>query len=133
MAAKPVDPFDLDALRLTPDQVAELVAKQAKPGQAVITTAGRARQQEGFVLMKHNAAKAGYLALGCPQALVWHYLHHRVWAADNRTVPVPNQALAEWGVSRWVKYRALQNLQDAGLIRVEWRKRKSPLVTLLTR
>jgi hypothetical protein len=46
-------------------------------------------------------------------------------------VELPNTYLKESGTSRGGKYRALKNLEDAGLIRVEYRENKSPLVTLL--
>lgn len=122
--AKPVEPadapFDLEMFRAT----AELAA--------AAKTKSSPRQQTGFVIMTHAAARAGYLALDCPQALVWHYLHHRVWSIKSRTVTLPNATLKSWGVNRMSKSRALRKLEQAGLISVESRTRRSPLVTLLT-
>ena len=89
------------------------------------------RSQSGFAKMSNGAAVAGYHALGCPRAIVWHYIHYRVWAEGVPTVPLANQTLVDMGVSRYTKYRALLSLEQAGLIRVEHRKRRSPLVTLL--
>ena len=89
------------------------------------------RAPNGFTQMRNDAAIAGFRALGCPQAMVWFYIHYRVWAERNRTVPLATKTLAGIGVDRKVKYRALTRLEQAGLIRVERRGKRSPLVTLL--
>ena len=124
---KPTDPFDIEALRLAPEAVAELAAIQKKgPGKQI------PRRETDFVVMTNAGARAGYLALDCPQALVWHYLHYRVWVTKSRTVTLPNKTLKSWGVDRMSKSRALRKLQQAGLVSVESRTRRSPLVTLLT-
>jgi hypothetical protein len=91
------------------------------------------RPQTRYVQIQISDAVAGCLAAKCPQAIVWLYIHYRVWADDRPTVPLPNQTLAELGVSRNVKWRTVCLLEQAGLIRVERRGRKSPLVTLLGR
>ena len=72
----------------------------------------------------------GAKVLGGKRFLVWLYIHHRVWADKRQTVTVGNQTLSAWGVSRKEKYTALRKLAAADLITVEWRERKSPLVTL---
>jgi hypothetical protein len=46
-------------------------------------------------------------------------------------VVVANQTLSTWGGGRREKYKALRQLEAAGLVSVEWRQRRSPLVTLL--
>lgn len=76
-----------------------------------------------------TAAKA-FAATGCTKAMVWLWLLHQAWKTGKKTIIVPNGALAEYGVSRKVKYSALRQLEEAGLIIVEWRSRKTPVVTL---
>ena len=49
----------------------------------------------------------------------------------SRTVSLSSQITADLGVSRNAKRRALDWLEGAGLISVERRTRKAPLVTLL--
>jgi hypothetical protein len=98
----------------------------------LLETCARKPRRSGYVLMTNEAARAGFLAVKCPQAIVWHYIHYRVWADRQSTIPLPNRTLASLGVTRWAEQRALRNLERAGLIRVEYRGRKSPLVTLLT-
>ena len=48
-----------------------------------------------------------------------------------RPVRLSNVALVEAGVSHNSKWRALQELEQADLIRVEGQRRKSPVVTVL--
>jgi DNA-binding transcriptional ArsR family regulator len=107
---------------------AELTTDQP-PGSA----AARAKRSRSpaYTQIPNEAAIAGFKALGCPQAFVWQYIHYRVWAELSRTVVLPSQTLAAAGVSRQVKYRALARLERAGLIKVEKRGKRSPLVTLL--
>jgi hypothetical protein len=66
-----------------------------------------------------------------PTALVLIYLLHASWKARSTTFPLPNGYLKQHGVSREVKRRVLHKLETAGLITIERRPRKSPLVTLV--
>jgi hypothetical protein len=45
------------------------------------------------------------------------------------TVPLTQAAVAQHGLSRWEKYDALRALEAAGLVVVQRRGRRSPLVT----
>jgi hypothetical protein len=74
------------------------------------------------------AAKA---TTGGATALVLIYLLHASWKARSTTFPLPNGYLARCGASRKIKYRVLRELEAAGLIVVERRVRKTPLVTLV--
>jgi hypothetical protein len=46
-------------------------------------------------------------------------------------VVLANAELARKGINRHIKRRALLELEARGLIRVEWRYKKSPIVTVL--
>jgi ABC-type metal ion transport system substrate-binding protein len=76
-------------------------------------------------------AVAGFHSLLCPQALVWHRLHYLAWKTGSATVTLANKTLAEMGVSRSIKSRALQLLERDGLIKVKRRGRHSPTVTII--
>jgi hypothetical protein len=121
------DAFDPQALRLPPEVAAQIGKKPAgKQGGSPPA------RMEPFLQIPHKAIVAGSGVLrGTKQFLVWLYLFHRVWADKHRTVVVANQTLSTWGVGRREKYKALRQLEAAGLISVEWRQRRSPLVTLL--
>jgi hypothetical protein len=76
-----------------------------------------------------DAAKA-FKALGNPKAMVRVWLLHRVWKRKSRTVTAPNGELERLGVSRNIKLRALRQLEAGGLISIDHRHGKSPLVTV---
>jgi hypothetical protein len=67
-----------------------------------------------------------------PQDRVLLRLLYLAWFNRSGTVVLANKGLAEWGVSRGQKDRALRNLERTGRIVVERRRRRSPRVTLLT-
>jgi hypothetical protein len=47
------------------------------------------------------------------------------------TVTLGSATLEQFGVDRFAKYRALKNLEQAGLVRVKRRRKKNPVVTIL--
>jgi hypothetical protein len=61
-------------------------------------------------------------------ALTLLYLH---WKANGEPIKLANGMLAIDGVSRFAKYRALAELEQFKLIKVERRPKKSPIVTLI--
>jgi hypothetical protein len=77
-----------------------------------------------------TAAKA-FTATGCQKGFVWLWFLHQVWKTGSKTIAVPNGALLKYGVSRKIKCSALRQLEVAGLIAMERRSRKTPLVTVL--
>jgi hypothetical protein len=133
--------FDLDGFRLDPNDVESMnrayhdarakAAARQKRGNRSATTKRRAAEKGAFVQMRTEDAVAGFHSLRCPQALVWHRLQYLAWAAGSATVTLANKALAEMGVSRLMKYRSLQRLEQDGLIKVQRRKQRSPIITIL--
>jgi hypothetical protein len=65
------------------------------------------------------------------QAFVCIWLLHLAWKTKSASFPVPNDQLAKRGIDRKEKHRALTRLEAAGLISIERRERKTPIVTLL--
>jgi hypothetical protein len=76
------------------------------------------------------AARAA-TATKTPKALVWVRLLYLAWEQNSQTFDLPSKWLEQHGVNRFAKNRALKELAAAGLITVERRARKSPLVILL--
>jgi hypothetical protein len=106
----------------------------AKRRLAELETQAPAKQYkkaEPFALMQLGHAAAAFKAMNCRKASVWLWLQHQARKTGSRKIAVPNGALAKLGVSRKVKTLALQHLETAGLIKVEWRERKTPIATLL--
>jgi hypothetical protein len=142
------DPFDLDRLRLSPELAAELVKAKAErdaskrsgmpPGLEAKLAAHRAKggvkkpknKDDLFVQILHRAVAAAGEALRDRQWMVWLYIHYRALWDKTNTVEIGNKTLKQWGVGRMVKNRALYAFERAGLISIEWRGNKSPLVTL---
>jgi hypothetical protein len=121
------DAFEPEALRLAPELAAQIGKRSSGKWSS-----RQSDRTEPFLQIPHKAIVAGSEVLrGTKQFLVWLYLFHRVWADKCSTVALANQTLSKWGVGRREKYKALRQLETAGLISVEWRKRRSPLVTLL--
>jgi hypothetical protein len=61
------------------------------------------------------------------------HLLHLDWKAGRRPFKVTNPAAAEWGIDRWQKQAALEVLEKAGLIGLEVKPGKCPIVTILVR
>lgn len=57
-------------------------------------------------------------------------LHYRAWD-KSRPIPYSNSGFQNLGFSHHDKIRALKNLANAGWVSVQWRKNRSPLVTIL--
>jgi hypothetical protein len=66
-----------------------------------------------------------------PRAFVGIWLLYLAWKTGKSTFPLPNGQLEAHGISRKVKRCVLRNLEAAGLIKVDRRRGKSPLITLL--
>jgi hypothetical protein len=114
------DPFNLESLTTA----ADLIARQRKIGMG--PKPKRPRLDGQFILVPFEAVQ-----LFSPRGRVVLQLLYLAWWHRSRTVVLANRKLGEWGVSRYQKYRALENLERAGLISVERRVAKNPRVTLL--
>ena len=121
------DAFDPENFKLPPDMAADLAKARPKRHDK------QPKRTEPFLQITHKAIAAGAKALGGGRILVWMYIHHRIWSDKSNTVAIGNVTLRSWGVKQMTKLRALHDLESAGLIAVEWRDRKSPLITLLAR
>ncbi len=86
---------------------------------------------DSFAKMPLAWAAAAAKATKTPQAMVWVVLQYMAWKASGETFPLSNVILAKHGVSREVKRRALAALESAGLIVVERRHGRAPLVTVI--
>ena len=90
-----------------------------------------AGKKDPFVKLPLWFAIAAAKATKTPAALVWVYLVRLSWREESLTFALPNGWLERSGVSREVKRRVLRDLERAGLITLERRTKKSPIVTLV--
>ena len=58
------------------------------------------------------------------------HLLHEAWRSGSNRVKLANGVLAERGIGRFAKRRALEQLNRAGVIMIEQQPRKSPIVTV---
>jgi hypothetical protein len=84
-----------------------------------------------FAKLPLGWAAAAAKATKTPRAMVWVLLQHVAWQTNSATFPLSNSVLAKYGVTREVKRRALAALESSGLILVERRHGRAPVVTLI--
>ena len=119
---KQAETFNLDSLQVSPAQVPEPVQNKKAP---------RRRAEGAFVIAEIRQLRPAMQALACPAALVWMFLMYETRRRRTGTITVSNTALAEWGISRKVKYYALARLEADNLIAVSKAGKRSPLVRIL--
>ena len=113
------DPFDVESLRLKPDTEIE-----TRP----ITPRKIARRREQFVMVPWPwVEKLADVTRGTTYHVALHllYLH---WKGKGEPIKLANGMLKFDGVSRYSKWRALNELEERGLIAVERRRKRSPIV-----
>ena len=116
------DPFDPKNLRLD-----DTALQQAKAGAVRAGATQRSRQP--FVML--TLAQANRLSeMAGPAVRVFFRVLFLTFKARGRPVKLANAALAELGVNRKAKWRALRELEARGLIVVTRHPRKSPEVSL---
>ena len=86
---------------------------------------------EPFVRLPLRWASQAAAATNTRKALVWVRLLHVAWKTGCTSFPLPNGQLAKDGVTRFMKGRALLELETAGLITVKRRHGRAPIVTLI--
>jgi hypothetical protein len=91
----------------------------------------RKTKQEEFTLLQLEWAADTAKAARTPGAMVWILLCYTSWKTKSTTFPVSNMLLAKYGVSRFTKYRILENLEKAGRIKTQRVNKQALLVTLL--
>jgi hypothetical protein len=119
------DLFDPAKFRVTdaelPGILAAVPKKQPKPKK-------RARKFTMFPLLwEEKLTEARHLGT---YRVALHLLH-RAWRGKGEPILLANGQLATKGVTRRTKWLALAELERLGLIVVERRPRKSPIITIL--
>jgi hypothetical protein len=119
------DPFDLEKLRMPIGEVQ--IGPSAK---AAADRIARRRERE-FVRFPRVWEKRLEATDSANTYRVALFVLFRHWKADGKPFVLSNIAMSTGGVARQGKWRALRELERLGLIRVEERPKKSPLVTVL--
>jgi hypothetical protein len=120
------DRYDLDKLRADDTAMEGMVTRSAKNRRAtVISRPGAFVRHPLELVYRMGAAKN----IGTVKMLP--LLLHLNWKASGKPFKLTNRALAQIGVSRRQKLSALRELEMLRFVRVEYRGRKSPEVTVL--
>jgi hypothetical protein len=93
--------------------------------------ARRRRPQREFVMMSREQSDRLDKVVNFGTERVFRHLLFLTWRLPDKPVVLANAELARKGINRHIKRRALLELEARGLIRVEWRYKKSPIVTVL--
>ena len=119
------DPFDVEALRIDPADPT-FVPRGA-------TKTRKKKWERQYILFPWSwLGRLKATGRGATWRLAL-FLVYEYWRNGGRTIKLTNIMAAEVGVSPDAKGRALDDLEKAGLIEVERRPDRSPLVTLLVK
>ena len=123
--------FDLDKWRVTPE-----LAKahdEAVLAHRKATTKTKPKADDWIAFVRFPVAAIDLLGgAKCEgTAKLFPRLLHLSWKNDHRPFRLSNTVLRPLGISRFRKGPVLRELEQMGLIRVEHRARKSPVVTVL--
>jgi hypothetical protein len=92
----------------------------------------KVKKYDQFAVVNLKEMAAACAATNTHKAFVLVWLRHRARLTSKPSVAVTNVTMAEYGISRYAKARALCQLEAAGLITVERKgPKKTPVVTLL--
>src|SRR5262249_46384949 len=108
--------FDIEKFRLTPERRRLLKEAEAIPSKRLVTKTDRWHagfiKVPAWVLYKHHFQWASTWPL-------YLYILRRSFQRSGPPFALTNAALAELGISRWRKDRALRELEKLGLVRGE--------------
>jgi hypothetical protein len=133
------DDFDLKKYELTDEHLAEL--KKVR-GKTIITAAGAELEQERkrkrarqFIKVPMSWADCLFLVparhAGGTYRIALAFLR-RQWERQTSTFTLSNKVAAEIGLPPRTKWRALRELELLGLVKIDRRSRKSPVVTIVS-
>ena len=118
------DPYaDLKQHALNPETFA-LLGRRLEPLKV-------RRRQKQFIMLPWTWVERLRDARSVTTYKVALYILHMSWKKHSKSFKLANGALSEEGISRYQKRDALKDLERLGIIRVERRVRKSPIVTAL--
>jgi CRP-like cAMP-binding protein len=96
-----------------------------------LDTSGRKTKRKDFTQLPLEWAAGAAKAAGIPGTMVLILLAYMAWKTKSATFPLSNMLLAEYGVTRYTKYRILANLEKEGWIKLQRDNKQALLVTLL--
>jgi hypothetical protein len=125
MVKKNSDPMELDEDEVDFQRAqSTVVVIKAKPKK-------KEEASEPFVKVPLWWIEMAAKRIKSPATLVLIELLYAAWKAKSSTFPLPNTRLRKMGVSRQMKHLMLRGLERGGVILVERKPHKTPIVTLI--
>jgi hypothetical protein len=121
--------FDLEKFRTKRSFEIETPAQQRAPGG--VGMAHRGQLTEKFARIPYERARKLFRHIGGPAWLLLIELDRLIFTKKRNPIKLTTEALKSSGLTRWQKERALRRLERAGIIRVERKRGRCPLVTHL--
>ena len=119
------DPFDPENVRIDPAEIPSTPAKIQKRREHFV------RMPYGWIeRLMEPRGKPRIRASGRTYHVALHLLYLD-WKGNGEPIKLANGMLEYDGVSRQSKWRALADLELRGLIKIERRPSRSPIITLL--
>jgi hypothetical protein len=117
-----------------PENLSKLALDPATPQlKAPYVPARIRKRREQFTILPmvwKEMLGAKPMASGATHQVAWHLLHTH-WKNRGKPFKLPNGLLRHDGITRFAKWRALKDLERRGLVRIERRQRRSPIVHVL--
>jgi hypothetical protein len=101
------------------------------PTKPVKPTARHRRMENAFVQVPLKLAAEAAAASNTRKCFVFLWLLYEAWRLNSTTIPLPNGALKQYGITPKQKMRALIDYEKASLIQVQKTKRQAVTVQLL--
>jgi hypothetical protein len=124
------DPFAPENIELSAEQIAETQPTPTKTTKQKKLTKEEPEFVQYFYEQQLRLADRTRNCLMAVQAVVYH-LHFKNWD-KNQPIELNNKVLNSLGFDNKQKKKALEALENAGWIKVQWRKNQSPLIALAT-
>jgi hypothetical protein len=91
----------------------------------------RRRRNDTFVQVPLALAAAITKATNTPKAMVGIMVLYEAWVNKGKPFTLSDKKLTGFGVKRNTRRRALDAMEAAGLVTVEWKNGRAPVVTLV--
>jgi hypothetical protein len=118
---------------MSADDIFDNLSKLALDPKAPYVPARIRKRREQFIMVPlrwKEALGAAPRASSATHQVALHLLHTH-WKNQGKPFKLPNGLLRHDGINRHAKWRALEDLECRGLVRIERRQCRSPIVQVL--
>jgi hypothetical protein len=121
------EPFDIKKLRLT-EELFNAAHATKVASEKVKVTKTKHKREHHFIKMPWSWLERLSQVRNRASFLVILVVLYQHWKHKSRPFTLRNSTVSEFGITRWQKWTALGELEALGLITVDRRDRKAPLI-----